>query len=124
MAKIPLNKFRSSYYNLTTVEEDIYTAKEQRAAVIINMMVSNNTNQDITVNLNVIDQKSGNVRVILTDFPIPAYDARSLVTGRMVLEGDDGGTPDIPPKQEVIRMWASQLGCTLSLGILETVNKN
>jgi hypothetical protein len=119
MAKIPLNKFKAIYRNIGTTMEEIYNCGEERAGVVVNMMASNNTNQEIKVNVQV--NRNSTLFTILTNFPVPAYDARSLVTGRMILNGNDGANENYT---DYLLVGATLTGCTLSFGVLETVNRN
>jgi hypothetical protein len=135
-AKIPLNKFRSIYRNINTNEiildnGFVYEAPIQRAGILILCQVGNTTDQELTVSMAV----SHSVAPIITpplaegppvlyelvsDLVIPPKDARTLITGRLVLFGKDG----IKNYADKIYFKANEPGLTLALGILETVNRD
>lgn len=117
--KIPLNKFRSKFYNITPTLSAIYTAPDERASIIIQAQATNTTTTDKTVSMYV--SSAGNLYSVVEDLPIPAKDARGLVTGRLVLQGFDGGSI---LTSDVLLIESSAVGVTLSLGILETVNRD
>ena len=120
MAKIPLNKFRSRYINITTTETPILSAPEERASILVNCQVANTTSSDITVNMSV--SANGQRFPVVRNFAIPANDARSLISGRLILQGVDGSSITRP---DVLLIQASSNNAgVLSLGILETVNRD
>jgi len=119
MANIPLNKFRSLYYNITSTLSAIYTAPDERASILVNTQVANTTTSDITVTLMV--SANGVMYPVVSAFPIPPNDARSLVGGRLILQGFDGGSITRPDK---LLIKADKTGAVLSLGVLETVNRD
>jgi hypothetical protein len=134
-AKIPLNKFRSIYTEIGTspvnINNFLYEAPIQRAGIIILCQVGNRTDQDLTVTMAVshstypsinplIDEGDPVLYNLVTDLIIPPKDARSLITGRLVLFGRDG----FKNYADKIYFRANEPGLTLALGILETVNKD
>jgi hypothetical protein len=122
MARIPLNKFRSIYTDISTdwpPISAIYSAPSERAGIIINAHVANVTPEDVTVTMAV---SSGDTFFpVVSNFPIPPFDARSLLTGRLVLEGIDAREIFEPQR---LLISANGPGLVLSLGILETVNRD
>lgn len=116
-AKYPLNKFRSKYATDITVLSAIYTGQDERATIIIQAQASNPTNTDQTITLKVSSNYT--LFTLLDNFPIPAYDARSLVTGRLVIQGKDGSKIINP---DILFFKASSPDVVLSLGLLETKN--
>ena len=119
MAKIPLNKFRSLGYNITTTLSAIYTAPDERASILVSAQVANTTSEDISVTCMLSSGR--NTFAVVSAFPIPPNDARSLTTGRFVLQGFDGGSIVRP---DVFLVSADKAGAVLTLGILETVNRD
>jgi hypothetical protein len=130
--KIPLNKFKSKYVVVSTaLTPQIYTAESERATILLNVQATNITNVDQTISLfvsaggNVTSPRDpyveGNLFAVVSALPIPARDARSLVTGRLVLRGADT-TYDIPDK--LLIQASSPNSIHLSLGLLEAVNRD
>jgi len=124
-ARVPLNKFRNRHINVSTGLSGVYTAPQERAAILINAHAANPTNNDISITMMVsaVDIYSGSSGYtffpIVSSFPIPARDARSLVTGRVVLQGVDGASITTP---DILVVKADSDGLVLSLGLLETKN--
>jgi len=122
--KIPLNRFRSKFVPLTIAASPsgIYSPPERRASIIVIAQVANTTYYDRTITVSVC---SNQVQYpIASNFPIPANDARSFVTGRLVLQGVDNDTvftPDILVAQDTTTTGGLS-GLVITLGILETVN--
>lgn len=124
--KIPLNKFKSLFTNVQTVSTWLYSAPSERATILLNVQATNKTDEDITVSFYVSAGKEkitdpwGQVYAVVQDLPIPPYDARALVSGRLVLRGIDGNFywPDS------IYIKASKPGIDLSIGLLEAVNRD
>ena len=117
MANIPLNKFRSLYYNISTTLSAIYIAPIERASIVVNSQVTNTTLSDINVTLMV--SAEGSLFPVVCAIPVPPNDAISLVSGRLVLQGIDG----IKVRPDVLLIRADRAGAVLSLGLLETVNR-
>lgn len=118
-ARVPLNKFRSKYYNITTSLSAVYATPDQQAGIVINAHVANPTPNDISVTMCVSGTYTDTAFPLVSNFPVPAFDARSLVTGRVVLQGIDGGSIT---SRDVLLVGAESDGLVLSLGILETKN--
>lgn len=126
--KIPLNKFKSLYTPITGFEDYqfVYTAQTDRATILLNCQVANSASTDLTVSLYVSggrelqETPERGFFPVVENLPVPPNDARSLVTGRLVLRGKDGSFfwPDS------LYIKASNPGLTLSLGLLEAVNKD
>jgi len=140
--KIPLNKFRSKFVTLSAGAgiTQIYPTPENRATIVIAAQVTNVTTSDRTVSVGVsstgtIDNPTPGFYYLVKDFPIPANDARSVISGRIVLQGADNDqivnsevlfaedttlttTPPEEPEETSIT------GLILNLGLLETINTN
>lgn len=133
--KVPLNKFRSRYVrgdnfivNASPNSVDItdlkplYYGQQQLATIVILAQATNTTSNDQTVYLAV---SSSSLNGGISGFPvawavlIPPYDAKSLLTGRLVIQGIDGGEIK---NNDVLLYGTSNSGVTLSLGLLETKN--
>jgi hypothetical protein len=94
--KIPLNKFRSKFVTLSAGAgiTQIYSTPENRATIVIAAQVTNITTSDRTVSVGIsstgtVDNPVPGVYYLVKDFPIPANDARSVISGRIVLQGAD-----------------------------------
>jgi hypothetical protein len=124
--KIPLNKFKSLFRNdLSTTRVPVYVAQNDRATILLNCQATNITNNNQTISMYVSSWTEGNnpvsnVYEIVKDLPVPPKDARSLVTGRLVLRGIDTTLQ----KPDVLLLEASSPGVVVSIGILEAVNKD
>jgi hypothetical protein len=121
MAKIPLNKFRNRLVAVPTSRVLVYEAPINRATILINVQASNTTDGEIRVSLYMSNDNGGSYRSLVKDFPIPGQDARSLISGRVVLQGIDGTTEILNADQLYVE--ASDNGIDLSVSLLETVNK-
>jgi hypothetical protein len=91
---IPLNRFRSFFYN--GIKSDnlykIYTAPNQRSATVILTQCANTSNSTKTVTLGVSSTDTDTFYPLVQNFEIPPNDARTLLTGRLILQGVDGDT--------------------------------
>lgn len=131
--KIPLNKFRSKFLVIPNVLTEVYTAVFDRATILLNVQATNITAETQTVTL--IVSAGGNPEgtldpyiegpnnrfAVVESLPIPPYDARTLVSGRLVLRGKDNNF-QIPDK--LLIQASNENSVHLSLGILEAVNKD
>jgi hypothetical protein len=124
--KIPLNKFKSLFRNdLTTTRVPVYVAQNDRATILLNCQATNTTSTNQTISMYVSSWTEGNVPTsgvyeIVKDLAIPPKDARSLVTGRLVLRGID----TLLQKPDSLLLEASSPGVVVSIGLLEAVNKD
>jgi hypothetical protein len=139
--KIPLNKFRSLFFNLSAGagSQNVYTVRERRATIVIMAQVANNTDYDRTVTFGVrsnMISENGDIVFgpnavqynIVKDYWVPAKDARTLISGRLVIQGFDNETIlaaeslYVEDTTDYSTLSASTTGLTLTLGLLETVN--
>lgn len=126
MALIPLNTFKTKTAILTTsTTATIYTAPIGVTAIILMTQVANVTTQTHQVsfahyrNLPVLPDAQGNggqsanvVTELIKDFSIPANDAASMTTGKMIIESLDS-----------IRCHAdAENSLKITLSVLETAN--
>lgn len=131
MAKIPLNRFRSKWVNLSTTSgvTHIYPAPDNVASIIILAQVTNNTSSDRTISVGVSSNNnlvSPGTFYLVRNFSIPANDSRSVISGRVVLQGNDNDTVlsgEVLFAQDTT-VGGGTTGLTLNLGILETINVN
>lgn len=118
--KIPLNKFRRVSARITTVAQNIYTAPLERAAIIIQAQVTNRSPIETTCTAYVSALGDPITYKLVEQFPIPAYDARNILSGRLILQGVDGGSITKPDSFIILAESSDRLD--INLGILETKN--
>lgn len=121
MAKIPLNKFRNRLIAVPTSSTLIYEAPINRATILVNVQASNTTDSELKISLYISGDNGTTFTSLVKDFSIPGQDARSLISGRVVLQGIDGTTEII--NADKLYVEASGEGIDLSVSLLETVNK-
>lgn len=135
ISKVPLNKFRNIFKTVRAVDIEnvdstispIYKGKDQRATIVIQAQATNPTDTEQTVFLrvsafnytrdggtNTYEQYKVAEKVLL-----PPFDTKALITGRLVLIGNDGGDLTQP---DVLLFGASDSKVVLTLGLLETKN--
>lgn len=127
MALIPLNTFKTKTATLATSNTaTIYTAPIGVTAIILMAQVTNLTTVTQTVtfghfrNLPVLPDSQGNgaqtgtnFTELVKDYPVPANDAASMTTGKMIIESLDS-----------IRCYASgENSLKITLSVLETANQ-
>lgn len=110
-AALPLNVFRVKPFELTTVEQVIYTAPQGYTAIILGAQVTNISDNPATVRITL--RKNDIDYIMLKDFEVPVNDAAEGTTGKLVIE--QGAT---------LRARASANGAlNLVLSLLETTNE-
>ena len=127
MALIPLNTFKTKTATLgTSSTATIYTSPIGVTAIILMAQVTNLTTQTQYVtfghfrNLPVLPDSQGNgaqtgtnFTEMVRDYPVPANDAASMTTGKMIIESLDS-----------IRCYASDTNSLkITLSVLETANQ-
>lgn len=126
MALIPLNVFKTKTAVLTTsTATAVYTAPIGVTSIVLMAQVSNITTETQIVtfghfrNLPVLADSQGNgaqagsiFSSLTKEFPIPANDAASMITGKMIIESLDS-----------VRAFAGKANSLqLTMSILETAN--
>lgn len=95
---IPLNRFKSIFYS--GVKSDglypVYTTPSQRSATVILAQCANTTGETRTVTFGVSSTVNNTFYHLVKNFEIPPNDARTLLTGRLILQGIDGNTITSP----------------------------
>lgn len=109
---IALNVFKTKTAELTTVETSIYTAPAGKSAIILMAQIANLTSTAGTITISHYYSGTGTTTELLKDFTIPANDAASAVTGKLVLE--EG--------HELKVMASDDDKFKITLSILESVN--
>lgn len=84
---IAINVFKTVTANVSTVSSEIYTAPSGYTAVVLLAHVSNIGNDTVTITSNHV--RSGVQTNIITDAPLPANDAMTLMSGKMILQTGD-----------------------------------
>ena len=110
MATAPLNTFKSFAAQLTTSEETLYTSPSDTTAIILLAQVANVTNGENEESANVTFLTSINNTELVKNYTIPAGDAASMLTGKLVLE----------PNESVKGFASSNNSLKVTLSILET----
>lgn len=107
---IAINVFKTVTANVTTVGTEVYTAPSGYTAVVLLAHVSNTSNSTITITSDHV--RSGVQTNLLTAAPLPANDAMTLLSGKMILQTGD---------KLSIRASANT-AAQLTLSVLETAN--
>ena len=110
MATAPLNTFKSFAAQLTSEEEVLYTAPTNTTAIVLLAQVANVTNGQNEESANVTFLTSMNETELVKNYTIPAGDAASMLTGKLVLE----------PEESVKGFASSNNSLKITLSILET----
>jgi hypothetical protein len=89
---IPLQRFRSLFFNVSKTEdlEPFYIAPRERSSTVILAQCTNTTYEWRTVTLAVSSAQGNEMYYLVKDFEIPPKDSRTLLTGRLILQGIDG----------------------------------
>jgi hypothetical protein len=126
MALIPLNTFKTKTAILTSsTTATVYTAPIGVTSIVLMTQVANIStetqfvsflhyrNRPVLPDAQGTGGQSGNTETeLVKDYAIPASDAASMTTGKMILESLDS-----------IRAYASNSGtCKITLSVLETAN--
>lgn len=88
---IPLNSFKTTTFNVTTVDSTVYTTPAGVTTVILLAQISNVHATDV-VKVSATHVRSGNVTSIIKNTSIPPEDAASLLTGKLILQAGDSFT--------------------------------
>jgi len=116
MAQVPLNKFRRILAPLSADVDTsvLYTAPTQRVTIVLNAQAANLTANTATVTFGISSQSTDTFFTLVSAFEVPANDATSLTTGKLVLDAGDS-----------IYSYSSTAGSiSLSLSLLETFNES
>jgi hypothetical protein len=87
MAVLPLNTFRTITRELTTSVQTLYTCPTGVTGIVLMAQVSNVGNITAGVTFSHVRQRT--TTELLKNVAIPIEDARSMLTGRLVLEEGD-----------------------------------
>jgi len=84
---VPLNTFKTLTAIVTTASQAVYTTPAGVSTVVLLAQFVNVSSS--TGNVTMYQSRSGTDIEIAKEFPIPANDAGSLLTGRLILEAAD-----------------------------------
>lgn len=90
MAVIPLNTFRTIARNLTTANKTVlYTCPAGVTSIVLLAQVANVSNPGTTGKITFWHVRQTTETELVKNCPVPIEDARSMLTGRLVLEEGD-----------------------------------
>jgi hypothetical protein len=81
---LPLNTFRTRAFELTTVEQTIYTTPVNLTTIVLGAQASNISNDPVTITFTLVKNETD--FIMLKDFVIPPNDAAEVTTGKLVIE--------------------------------------
>jgi hypothetical protein len=84
MATLPLNTFRTKAFELTTIEQPIYTTPTGLTTIVLGAQASNIGNSTATITFTL--RKNSIDYIMLKEFEIPPNDAAEVTTGKLVIE--------------------------------------
>ena len=84
MATLPLNTFRTRAFELTTIEQTIYTTPTGLTTIVLGAQASNIGNSTATITFTL--RKNSTDYIMLKEFEIPPNDAAEVTTGKLVIE--------------------------------------
>jgi hypothetical protein len=84
MATLPLNTFRTKAFELTTIEQTIYTTPTGLTTIVLGAQASNIGNSTVTITFTL--RKNSIDYIMLKEFEIPPNDAAEVTTGKLVIE--------------------------------------
>lgn len=82
---LALNVFRTVTASFTTSETTVYTSPAAYTGIVLLAQIANVTNTSGTVTVSVTDPGSSTTE-LLKDFEIPANDAASAISGKLVIQ--------------------------------------
>ena len=85
--RVPLNRYKRVTTSLTRVASAVYTVPPDRASIIINALVNNNTNEYRTITVAL----SGNLnnQIILNSLPLEKRDVINIFPKKLILTEQD-----------------------------------
>ena len=110
MAVLPLNTFRTIARELIVDEQTLYTCPTGVTGIILMAQVSNISS--VTGRVTFIHVRGRTKTELLKNAPIPEQDARSMLTGRLVLEEGD----------RIVESASAALTLKITLSLVESAN--
>lgn len=89
MAVLPLNTFKTITKEITTQTSTIYSCPVGRTAIVLMAQVSNVSVTSNTSKVTFSHVRQRTATQLVQNCPVPPEDARSVLTGRLVLEQGD-----------------------------------
>lgn len=112
MARQQFNIFRRVSATLGNFDADLFKTPAGKAGIILTAQAANIGASTKTVTFS-ISGSDGTVTELTNDLPIPAYDSRSLIIGKIVMASGD---------TILAREGSSSGDVKLTIALLETVN--
>jgi hypothetical protein len=81
--RVPLNRYKRVTAPLTRELSAVYTVPNNRAGIIINALVNNNSNENRTITVTLTSGLSG--QVILNNFPLEVKDVINIFPNKLIL---------------------------------------
>lgn len=82
--QIPLNRFLTEPYELTTTDRLLYTTPLERASILLGSQASNYSETPVTITFTV--RKNGQDYVMLNEYEIPPGDQLNVMNGKLILD--------------------------------------
>jgi hypothetical protein len=82
--QIPLNRFITQPFDLTTTDRLLYTTPLERASILLGSQASNFSENPVTITFTV--RKGGQDYIMLNEYEIPPGDQLSVVAGKLILD--------------------------------------
>jgi len=82
--QIPLNRFITQPFNLTTTDRLLYTTPLERASILLGSQASNFSTSPVTITFTV--RKNGQDFIMLNEYEIPPGDQLNVVNGKLILD--------------------------------------
>jgi hypothetical protein len=82
--QIPLNRFITEPFDLTTTDRLLYTTPLERASIILASQASNYSANPVTVTVTV--RKNGQDYIMLNEYSIPPGDQLQVINGKLILD--------------------------------------
>jgi hypothetical protein len=108
---LPLNTFRTRAFELTTLEQTIYTTPANLTTIVLGAQASNISNDPVTITFTLVKNETN--FIMLKDFVIPPNDAAEVTTGKLVIEQGSS----------VKALVSADSAVNIVLSILETSNE-
>lgn len=89
MAVLPLNTFRTITRSLTNSAQTLYTCPTGVTGIVLLAQVSNTSTPALTASVTFSHVRQRTETELVKNCPVPPEDARSVLTGRLVLEEGD-----------------------------------
>jgi hypothetical protein len=82
--QIPLNRFITEPFELTTTDRLIYTTPLERASILLGSQASNYSANPVTITFTV--RKNGQDYIMLNEYTIPPGDQLNVINGKLILD--------------------------------------